>query len=104
MDAKEDELVPDYIGRVISEIGPSIFITTLAEITCFFIGSLSDMPVVRSFALYAAMALVFNFLLQMSCFISLLALDAKRVSIPTTYLVIIYRSQSTYTDMCLLFC
>ncbi|XP_060875869.1 NPC intracellular cholesterol transporter 1 homolog 1b-like isoform X2 [Metopolophium dirhodum] len=78
MDKKEDELVPDYIGRVLSKIGPSIFITTLAEITCFFIGSLSDMPVVRSFALYAAMALVFNFLLQMSCFIGLLALDAKR--------------------------
>jgi len=84
MDMKEDELVPDYIGRVLSKIGPSIFITTLAEITCFFIGSLSDMPVVRSFALYAALALVFNFLLQMSCFIGLLALDAKRVSIHTS--------------------
>jgi len=84
MDMKEDELVPDYIGRVLSKIGPSIFISTLAEITCFFIGSLSDMPVVRSFALYAAMALVFNFLLQMSCFIGLLALDAKRVSILTS--------------------
>lgn len=81
MDMKEDELVPDYIGRVLSKIGPSIFITTLAEITCFFIGSLSDMPVVRSFALYAAMALVFNFLLQMSCFIGLLALDAKRKTV-----------------------
>ncbi|XP_016663110.1 NPC intracellular cholesterol transporter 1 isoform X2 [Acyrthosiphon pisum] len=81
MDMKEDELVPDYIGRILSKIGPSIFITTLAEITCFFIGSLSDMPVVRSFALYAAMALVFNFLLQMSCFIGLLALDAKRKTV-----------------------
>uniref|UniRef100_A0A2S2P3P5 Niemann-Pick C1 protein n=1 Tax=Schizaphis graminum TaxID=13262 RepID=A0A2S2P3P5_SCHGA len=86
MDVKEDELIPDYIGRVLSKIGPSIFITTLAEITCFFIGSLSNMPVVRSFALYAAMALVFNFLLQMSCFVGLLALDAKRVS---TYFVLI---------------
>ncbi|XP_015376879.1 PREDICTED: Niemann-Pick C1 protein, partial [Diuraphis noxia] len=81
IDMKEDELIPDYIGRVLSKIGPSIFITTLAEITCFFIGSLSDMPVVRSFALYAAMALVFNFLLQMSCFIGLLALDAKRKTV-----------------------
>lgn len=77
---EENESIPDYIGRILSEIGPSIFITTLAETTCFFIGSLSDMPVVRAFALYAAMALVFNFLLQMSCFVGLLALDAKRVS------------------------
>jgi len=81
IDKKEDETIPDYIGRVLSEIGPSIFITTLAETTCFFIGSLSDMPVVKAFALYAAMALVFNFFFQISCFISLLALDAKSVNI-----------------------
>lgn len=80
MDMKEDELIPDYVGRVLSKIGPSIFITTLAETTCFFIGSLSDMPVVKAFALYAAMALVFNFFFQISCFVGLLALDAKRVS------------------------
>lgn len=81
IDIKENELIPDYVGRILSEIGPSIFITTLAETTCFFIGSLSDMPVVKAFALYAAMALVLNFLLQISCFVGLLALDVKRVSI-----------------------
>uniref|UniRef100_A0A2S2R9A3 Niemann-Pick C1 protein n=1 Tax=Sipha flava TaxID=143950 RepID=A0A2S2R9A3_9HEMI len=78
MDMKEEELVPDFVGRVLSKIGPSIFITTVAEITCFFIGSLSDMPVVKAFALYAAMALVFNFFFQISCFVGLLAMDAKR--------------------------
>lgn len=81
MDINENELIPDYIGRVLSEIGPSIFITTLAETTCFFIGSLSDMPVVKAFALYATMALVFNFLFQISCLVGLLALDTKYVSV-----------------------
>ncbi|VVC27074.1 Hypothetical protein CINCED_3A006385 [Cinara cedri] len=75
---KENESISNYIGRVLSIIGPSIFIATLAETTCFFIGSLSDMPVVKAFALYAAMALVFNFFFQISCFISLLAFDAKK--------------------------
>jgi len=80
-DKKDDETIPDFIGRVLSEIGPSIFITTLAETTCFFIGSLSDMPVVKAFALYTAMALIFNFFFQMSCFIGLLAMDVKSVNI-----------------------
>jgi len=81
MDSNEDETVPDYIARVLSKVGPSICITTFAETACFFIGSLSDMPVVKAFALYTAMALVFNFFFQISCFVGLLALDAKRVSV-----------------------
>lgn len=85
MDINENESIPDYIGRVLSEIGPSIFITTLAEITCFFIGSLSDMPVVKAFALYATMALIFNFLFQISCLVGLLALDTKYVSLLLYY-------------------
>lgn len=80
MEIKENELVSAYIGRVLSEIGPSIFITTFSETVCFFIGSLSDMPVVKTFALYAAMALVFNFFFQISCFVGLLTLNAKKVS------------------------
>lgn len=69
----------DHVGRVFGEIGPSVFIATLAETACFFIGSLSDMPVVRAFALYAAAALVFNFFFQVTCLAGLLALDSKRV-------------------------
>lgn len=81
MEIKEDELVSVYIGRVLSEIGPSIFITTFSETACFFIGSLSDMPVVKTFALYAAVALVFNFIFQISCFVGLLTLNVKKVSL-----------------------
>ena len=36
------------------------------------------MPAVRAFALYAGMALLLDFLLQISCFIGLLALDTAR--------------------------
>lgn len=44
----------------------------------FFAGSLSDMPAVRAFALYAAGALFIDFILQITCFISLLSLDTLR--------------------------
>lgn len=73
-----NETQEEHIGRILSKVGPSILLTTLSESICFFLGGLSDMPAVKAFALYAGMALVIDFLLQISCFVSLLALDAKR--------------------------
>merc|ERR1712226_1298133 len=46
--------------------------------TCFFLGALSDMPAVRAFALYAGMALIVDFLMQITCFVALLSLDMTR--------------------------
>ncbi|WAR17615.1 NPC1-like protein [Mya arenaria] len=40
--------------------------------------AMTDMPAVREFALYAAMAVLFDFILQVTCFISLMTIDAKR--------------------------
>lgn len=36
------------------------------------------MPAVKAFALYAGMALLVDFILQITCFVSLLALDTIR--------------------------
>lgn len=36
------------------------------------------MPAVRTFALNAALAVLFDFLLQMSMFVALMSLDARR--------------------------
>lgn len=36
------------------------------------------MPAVRAFALYAGLALLIDFLFQITCFVSLLALDSRR--------------------------
>ncbi|KAL1443462.1 hypothetical protein MTO96_045988, partial [Rhipicephalus appendiculatus] len=43
-----------------------------------FQGGLSTMPAVKTFALYAGLALLVDFLLQVTCFVALLTLDAKR--------------------------
>lgn len=39
------------------------------------------MPAVRAFALYAGMALLVDFVLQVTCFVSLLALDTVRQAV-----------------------
>lgn len=41
-------------------------------------GALSTMPAVKSFALYAALAVLMDFVLQMTAFVALLSLDARR--------------------------
>lgn len=47
-------------------------------------GALSNMPAVRTFSLFAGLAVFIDFLLQISCFVSLLSLDAKRQEVRHT--------------------
>ena len=67
-----------HIGRILGEVGPSMLLTAISEAFCFFLGAISGMPAVKSFALYAGMALLFDFLLQITVFVSLLSLDTAR--------------------------
>ena len=75
---KRSETLQEHIGRVTGEVGPSMLLSSVSESTCFFLGALSDMPAVRAFALYAGMALFIDFFMQITAFISLIALDAAR--------------------------
>ncbi|KAJ8923333.1 hypothetical protein NQ315_001891 [Exocentrus adspersus] len=75
---KPSETHAEHIGRTLGQVGPSMLLTSISESCCFFLGGLSDMPAVKAFALYAGMALLFDFLLQITCFVSLLALDTRR--------------------------
>uniref|UniRef100_A0A8C4VIF4 NPC1 like intracellular cholesterol transporter 1 n=1 Tax=Gopherus evgoodei TaxID=1825980 RepID=A0A8C4VIF4_9SAUR len=67
-----------HIGRVLGTVAPSMLLCSFSEATCFFLGSLTRMPAVRTFALNAALAVLFDFLLQMSMFVALVSLDACR--------------------------
>lgn len=75
---RPNESHPDHVGRILGQVGPSMLLTSVSESCCFFLGGLSDMPAVKAFALYAGMALIIDFLLQITCFVSLLALDTAR--------------------------
>lgn len=45
---------------------------------CIITGAMSNMPAVRTFSLFAGMAVFIDFLLQITFFVSLLGLDIKR--------------------------
>lgn len=66
------------LATTISRIGPSILLTASSESIAFALGSLTPMPAVQIFSLYAFMAVLIDFLLQITCFVSILSLDAKR--------------------------
>uniref|UniRef100_A0A3P8VJM5 NPC1 like intracellular cholesterol transporter 1 n=1 Tax=Cynoglossus semilaevis TaxID=244447 RepID=A0A3P8VJM5_CYNSE len=68
----------EQIGRVLGNVAPSMLLCSLSESVCFFLGALSTMPAVKSFALYAALAVLMDFVLQITAFVALLSLDARR--------------------------
>jgi Niemann-Pick C1 protein len=68
----------ERLAATISRIGPSILLTATSESIAFLLGALTPMPAVQIFSLYAFMAVFIDFLLQITCFVSVLALDARR--------------------------
>lgn len=75
---KPGEDLEDQVGRVLGEVAPSMLLCSLTEAVAFFLGCLSDMPAVQQFAACAALAIVIDFLLQVSVFVAVMTLDAKR--------------------------
>uniref|UniRef100_A0A8B9Z215 NPC intracellular cholesterol transporter 1 n=1 Tax=Buteo japonicus TaxID=224669 RepID=A0A8B9Z215_9AVES len=74
----QGETLDKQIGRVLGDVAPSMFLSSFSETVAFFLGTLSTMPAVRTFSLFAGMAVLIDFILQVTCFISLLGLDIKR--------------------------
>ncbi|TGZ50411.1 hypothetical protein CRM22_010806 [Opisthorchis felineus] len=71
-------LVEARMSRTLGRVGPSLLLSSLTESVAFFFGSLTSMPAVRVFALYAGVAILFNLLLQLFAFVALFTLDARR--------------------------
>ncbi|XP_053510806.1 NPC1-like intracellular cholesterol transporter 1 isoform X2 [Artibeus jamaicensis] len=73
-----EEGLEAHIGRVLGSVGPSMLLCSVSEAICFFLGALTPMPAVQTFALTSGLAVILDFLLQMSAFVALVALDARR--------------------------
>ncbi|XP_035025162.2 NPC intracellular cholesterol transporter 1 [Hippoglossus stenolepis] len=80
---QRDERMPheelhQQIGRILGDVAPSMLLSSFSETVAFSLGALTNMPAVRTFSLFAGLAVFIDFLLQISCFVSLLGLDAER--------------------------
>ena len=74
----KNDTVEKQIARVIRKQGPSIVLSGICETAAFFLGALSSMPAVKTFSMFAGTAIFFDILMQMSAFIAIFTLDAKR--------------------------
>ncbi|XP_074656980.1 NPC intracellular cholesterol transporter 1-like [Tubulanus polymorphus] len=72
------DTLEELIGRCVGKVGPSMLLTSSSESLAFFLGALTTMPAVKMFSLYAAGAVLFNFLLQITTFVAFLSFDARR--------------------------
>ncbi|CAL8466999.1 g6535 [Coccomyxa elongata] len=71
--------LPERLGRTLAAAGPSISLAATAEVVAFGLGAFSTMPAVRNFSICAALAVLVDFVLQVTAFVALLALDARRI-------------------------
>ena len=74
----EFETTEEQISRIVGKVGPSMLLTGTTQAAAFLISALTPMPGVRAFSLYASLAIILNFFMQITCFVALLTLDAKR--------------------------
>ncbi|XP_019173720.1 PREDICTED: Niemann-Pick C1 protein [Ipomoea nil] len=66
------------ISNALVEVGPSITLASLAEVLAFAVGSFIPMPACRVFSMFAALAVLLDFLLQVTAFVALIAFDFLR--------------------------
>lgn len=71
----------ERVARALARMGPSILLSSVTEVVAFGLGALVPMPAVRNFALYAAGSVLLGAILQVTVFISAMALDLKRVEV-----------------------
>ena len=74
-----DEEIDTRIAKALGRMGPSILLSASTETIAFALGAFVGMPAVRNFAVYAAGAVLINALLQVTMFVSVLALNQRRV-------------------------
>ncbi|CAH9050123.1 unnamed protein product, partial [Cuscuta europaea] len=66
------------MSNALVEVGPSITLASLAEVLAFAVGSFIPMPACRVFSMFSALAVLLDFLLQVTAFVSLIAFDFMR--------------------------
>ncbi len=74
-----DEQVEERVARALGRMGPSILFSAVTETVSFALGAFVGMPAVRNFAVYAAVAVLINAILQVTMFVSFLTLNQQRV-------------------------
>ncbi|XP_071498030.1 patched domain-containing protein 3-like [Diadema antillarum] len=70
--------VEERMGKAFSEAAVSITITSITDALAFGIGSINPLPAVRVFCLYTGVAVIFDYIFQITFFGACMALTGRR--------------------------
>lgn len=76
-----DETIEERAAKTLGKMGPSILLSSISETIAFGLGAVVTMPAVSSFAIVASLAVFIDFVLQVTCFVSCMVLDAHRAEV-----------------------
>ncbi|KAK3928566.1 Patched domain-containing protein 3 [Frankliniella fusca] len=85
----EDKIssIPVRMGLTLRHAGLSISVTSATDVVAFLIGSLTALPSLSSFCLYAALGILITYILQITLYVIALALDQKRIEAGRNFLI-----------------
>lgn len=66
--------------KMLIRIGPSIFVSSVTQITCFSFASMTNFPAIYTFAVFASISLGFLFVFQITVVLALLSIDYSRAN------------------------
>jgi len=95
-----DSETTDIIERVakgLSNVGPSICTAATCEFLAFLVGVMTDIPALQSFCLVAAIAVLFDFIFQVTVFIAILSLDNSRIK-SLRYDILVCMKSDSYVE------
>jgi len=76
-----DMPIKEKVGRGLEALGFSITATLLAELSILAIGTGTGLQAVKEFCQFTAIALVIDYMLQLTFFVSVLSVDIRRVEL-----------------------
>jgi Niemann-Pick C1 protein len=71
----------ERVARAVARMGPSILLSSVTETVAFALGALVPMPAVRNFAIYAAGSVFLGAVMQVTVFVSAMAVDLRRAEV-----------------------
>ncbi|KAJ6243895.1 npc intracellular cholesterol transporter 1 [Anaeramoeba flamelloides] len=91
----ENLSIDERLGIALGHVGSSITLASLSEFLAFILGLVAAVPAITSFCIMAAVAVLVDWILQVTLFISLTALDAKRVAANRIDCIPIFKKSSS---------
>jgi len=73
--------VKERVGRGLGAVGVSITMTLIAELCLLIVGAMTTIPAVQEFCTFAIAAVIMDYLLQMSFFITVISIDIRRLEL-----------------------